>query len=108
MDTGQVRMNVVVSLFESVLQDGEESKVTSECVQNSWAWASWTCRSTNSDVKYTETSTLKCPDWEQIIRVGTARSKTLDIHRGSKAGMREESTGLAAYSPLLVDISMSS
>jgi hypothetical protein len=37
------------------------------------------------DVKYTDTSTLKCPDCEQDIRVGTAGSKNLDMHRGSKA-----------------------
>jgi len=35
-------------------------------------------------VKYTDTSTLKCPDCKQNIQVGTAGSKNLDIHCGSK------------------------
>ena len=35
------------------------------------------------DIKYTDTSTLECPDCRQNIWVGTAGSKNLEIHRGS-------------------------
>ena len=38
------------------------------------------------DIKYTmtDTSTLECPDCGQNVRVSTASSKNLEIHRGSK------------------------
>ena len=40
-------------------------------------------------MKYTDTSTQKCPDCEQDIWVSTAGSKNLEIHHGSKACQAE-------------------
>ncbi|KAF8220504.1 hypothetical protein L208DRAFT_1333436, partial [Tricholoma matsutake] len=45
----------------------------------------------------TDTSTLKCIDCKQDIQVGTAGSKNLEIHRGSKACRAEHERKAQAW-----------
>ena len=51
------------------------------------------------DIKYTmtDTSTLECPDCRQNVQVGTASSKNLEIHHGSKTCQMEREKKAQAW-----------